>query len=61
MPNEQERESNVLQLNARERKPIDKGFREPNEIPEHVRHWLGERTDAALDQLITILKGRRGH
>jgi hypothetical protein len=61
MSNQQERESNVLQLTARERKPIDKGFREPNEIPEHVRHRLGERTDAALDQLITILKGRRGH
>jgi hypothetical protein len=61
MPNEQERQSNVLQLTGRERKPIDKGFREPNEIPEHVRQRLGERTDAALDQLIAILKGRRGH
>ena len=58
MPKEQARESNVFQLNARVRKPIDK---EPNEIPEHVRHRLAERTDAALDQLMTILDGRRGH
>jgi hypothetical protein len=61
MPKEQSRESNVFQLNARLRKPLDKGFREPNEIPEHVRHRLAERTDAALDQLLTILDGRRGH
>jgi hypothetical protein len=61
MPKEQARESNVFKLNARVRKPIDKGFREPNEIPEHVQHRLAERTDAALDQLMTILDGRRGH
>jgi hypothetical protein len=61
MPKEQARENNVFQLNARVRKPIDKGFREPNEIPEHVRHRLAERTDAALDELMAILDGRRGH
>jgi hypothetical protein len=61
MPKEQARESNVFKLNVGERKPIDKGFREPNEIPEHVRHRLAERTDAALDQLMNILDGRRGH
>jgi hypothetical protein len=60
MQKEQARESNVFQLNTRVRK-LDKGFREPNEIPEHVRHRLAERTDAALDQLLTILDGRRGH
>jgi hypothetical protein len=60
MSKEQAREGNVFQLNARVRKPIDKGFREPNEIPEHVRHRLAERTDAALDQLMNILDGRRG-
>jgi len=64
MPKEQARESNVFELNAGERKPMDKGFREPNEIPKHVRRPLAERTNAelsALDQLMTILVGRRGH
>jgi len=61
MPKEPARENNVFQLNARVRKPIDKGCREPNEIPEHVRHRLVQRTDAALDQLMSILDGRRGH
>jgi len=56
MQKEQAGESNVFQLNARVREPID----EPDEIPEHVRHRLAERTDA-LDQLMTILNGRRGH
>jgi hypothetical protein len=60
MPKEQVRQSNVLRLNTRVRKPIDKAFREPSEIPEHIRHQLAERTDAALDQLLNILDGRRG-
>jgi hypothetical protein len=46
MPKEQARDSCVFQLNARVRKPIDEGFKEPNEIPESVRHQLAERTDA---------------
>ena len=64
MPKEQARESNVFELNPGERQRIHKGFREPNEIPKHVRRWLAERTNAelsALDQLMTILDGRRGH
>ena len=62
MPKEQARESNVFALSARVREPVDKGFREPDEIiPEHVRRRLAERTDAALDQLMTMLVGRRGH
>ena len=61
MPKEQARESNVFELNAGKRKPMDKGFRETNEMPKHIRHRLAERTDAALDQLMTILDGRRGH
>ena len=64
MPKEQARESNVFQLNARVRKPIDKGFRESNETPKQVQHPLAERTKvepSALDQLMTILAGRRGH
>jgi hypothetical protein len=61
MPKEQARQSNVLHLNTRVRKPIDKGLSEPNEIAEQVRHQLAERTDAALDQLMSILNGRRGH
>jgi len=65
MPKEEAQESNnVFELNAGERKPIDKGFREANEIPKHVRHPLAERTNtkpSAFDQLMTILNGRRGH
>ena len=64
MPKEQARESNVFELNAGERKPIDKGLRQPNEIPKHVRHPLAEGANAelsAFDQLMTILNGRRGH
>jgi len=62
MPKEQAREIDVFELNARVRKPMDRASREPDEIiPEHVRHRLAERTDAALDQLMTMLVGRRGH
>jgi hypothetical protein len=61
MPKEQARKTNIFELNAGKRERIDKGFKEPNEIPEEVRHRLAERTDAALDQLMTILDGRRGH
>ena len=63
MPKEPARESNVFELNAGKRERIDKGFKEPfkepNEIPESVRHQLAERTDAALDQRMTTLNGRR--
>jgi hypothetical protein len=62
MPKEQARESYVFQLNAGERERTDKGFKEPNEIQKRVR--LAERANAelsALDQLMTILDGRRGH
>jgi hypothetical protein len=61
MPKEQARKTNIFELNAGKRERIDKGFKEPNEIPEEVRHRLAERTDAALEQLMTILDGRRGH
>jgi hypothetical protein len=64
MPKEQARKSNVFELNAGKRERIDKGFKEPNEIPKHVPHRLAERANAglsALDQLMTILDGRRGH
>jgi hypothetical protein len=62
MRKEQARKSNVVELNAGKRERIDKGFKEPNEMmPKHV---LPERANAqlsALDQLMTILDGRRGH
>jgi hypothetical protein len=64
MPKEQARESNVFELNAGKRSLIDKGFSESNETPKQVRHPLAERTRAepsALDQLMTMLAGRRGH
>lgn len=64
MPKEQARESNVFELNAGKRSLIDKGFRESNETPKQVRHPLAVRTRAepsALDQLMTMLAGRRGH
>ena len=63
MPKAWER-NNVFELNAGERRPTGKGVREPNAIARHVRHSLVERTDpepSALDQLMTILDGRRGH
>jgi hypothetical protein len=62
MPKEQARDSNVFQLNAGEHERIDKDFKEPNEIQKRVR--LAERASAelsALDQLMTIISGRRGH
>ena len=62
MPKEQARDSKVFQLNAGEHERIDKDFKEPNEIQKRVR--LAERASAelsALDQLMTILDGRRGH
>jgi len=64
MSNEHSRKSNVVELDAGKRELIDKGFKEPNEIPKHVPHRLAERGNAelsALDQLMTILDGRRGH
>jgi hypothetical protein len=57
MPKEKARKSNVVELNVGKRERIDKGFKEPNEM-------LAERANAelsALDQLMTILDGRRGH
>jgi hypothetical protein len=54
MPKEEARKSNVFELNAGKRERIDKGFKEPNEISEQVRHRLAERTDAALDELMTF-------
>jgi hypothetical protein len=64
MPNEQARNSNVFELRAGERERIDKDFKEPNEIPKRARRRLAERANAelsALDQLMNILDGRRGH
>jgi hypothetical protein len=64
MPNEQARNSNVFELRADQRERIDKDFKEPNEIPKHARRRLAEGANAepsALDQLMTILDGRRGH
>jgi hypothetical protein len=63
MRKEQARKSNVFELKAGERQRIDKGLREPNEIPKHVRPRL-ESANAelsALDQIMTIINGRRGH
>jgi hypothetical protein len=57
MPKERAREGNVVELNAGKRERIDKGFKEPNEM-------LAERANAelsALDQLMTIINGRRRH
>jgi hypothetical protein len=64
MPNEQARNSNVFELRASQRERIGKDFEELNEIPKHARRRLAERKNAepsALDQLMTILDGRRGH
>jgi hypothetical protein len=58
MSNEHSRKSNVVELDAGKRELIDKGFKEPNEIPKHVPHHAEL---SALDQLMTILDGRRGH
>jgi hypothetical protein len=41
---------------------MDKCSREPDEIPKHVRYPPAEKAElSALDELMTILDGRRGH
>jgi hypothetical protein len=62
MPKDPARDSKVFQLNAREHERINKDVKEPKEIQKRVR--LAERANAelsALDQLMNIINGRRGH
>jgi hypothetical protein len=62
MPKDLARDSKVFQLNAGEHERIDKDVKEPKEIQKRVRP--AERANAelsALDQLMNILNGRRGH
>jgi len=62
MPKDPARDSKVFQLNAGEHERIDKDVKEPKEIQKRVRP--AERANAelsALDQLMNILNGRRGH